>query len=274
MHETRLRQLTQPKPIPAGGIVDDQDAEVEIRVIDELAAFERATVFEAALRKIVAMPMSADEIVDARETATEALQHDEVMSVGSVRAKISKEGGLVDDAHQAEYLTAVSALASEPGIRRVLDAPCGSGYGSEILSRLGCCVVGADYSRERIDLARYRAQRAWPMLLDLNDLVGSRSELGEGTFDGVVCIEGLEHVADAGELLKTFGLCLRDGGLLVFSTPHAKRSRLSQGHPNPFHIKEYVEIELIELIEKAGFQRVRWLHDPATSAVILGIAIR
>ena len=106
--------------------------------------------------------------------------------------------------------------------------------------------------------------------VDLND--GSRPELRP--HDVVICGEVIEHLHVAPvPVLQFLASGLRPGGHLVLQTPNAtalpKRLRMALGRnpydsirdevDNPGHFHEYTVRELLEAVEAAGFEVVRWL---------------
>jgi len=139
------------------------------------------------------------------------------------------------------------AAAFAPGLR-VLDAACGSGYGSRILSEAGARLVASmDVSREASGLGFVRAD-------------ATRLPARNGSFDLYVSFETLEHVEDDGALLREAFRILAPGGTLLCSTPN--RDFLSPGltlrdRPrNPYHVREYSIAEFESLLSSV-FPRVK-----------------
>lgn len=100
---------------------------------------------------------------------------------------------------------------------RVLDIGCGGGLLSEPLARMGAEVTGIDPAPGNVDVARLHAGRAG---LDIDyravpaeDLVAA----GE-TFDVVLALEVVEHVADVGLFIRQAARLVGPGGLFVGST--------------------------------------------------------
>jgi 2-polyprenyl-3-methyl-5-hydroxy-6-metoxy-1,4-benzoquinol methylase len=97
-------------------------------------------------------------------------------------------------------------LVEQYSIRTALDAGCGTGFHSLILSRLGVRVTGVDVSSEMLEQAKNHARA-----LGLNaQFVRSTFEnLGENVserFDGVFCLgNSLPHVLSREELQRTLG---------------------------------------------------------------------
>ncbi len=161
----------------------------------------------------------------------------------------AQRGEVIEAEHLARYLWA-SQLA--PG-RSVLDAGCGLGYGTAILGRAGALTAhGVD-----IDPAA---------LLRSQELFGEHAKFGGGdlmnlptprdAFDLVVCFEALEHVPDPERALDELQRVVRDGGVVLVSSPN--RGVYPAG--NPFHLREYTSAELEEELGKR-FTNVRLMRQ-------------
>lgn len=160
--------------------------------------------------------------------------------------------------HQVEYMSAVGFLCeSQPGSLRVLDAACGSGMGSAFLAHHGHQVTGVDGDEGCV---RFAANLVPHCSISKQTLPDTR--FADGSFGAVVCIETIEHVEDDAGLLAEFARVLEPGGHLVISTPDAATKAAAGRGPNPYHVREYTEHELAELVEAAGYEVVRHLVNP------------
>ena len=141
-------------------------------------------------------------------------------------------GRLIEAEHQVRYRLAVGLVAG----RRVLDAGCGVGWGSELLRRAGAAsVVGVDISDAALADARSRAPECEFVPGDLQKLPFPDAE-----FDVVVCMEALEHTEDTGGTLDELARVLRPGGVLLVSSPNPGVYEAG----NPFHVHELTADEL------------------------------
>jgi len=139
--------------------------------------------------------------------------------------------------HVAAYRHAASMVAE----RRVLDAGCGEGFGTQTLTQAAREVVGVDYSAEAIAECR----RLWcsdgsrpGLRFERVDL--TRPGVFTERFDVVLCFQVLEHIRDAASFLRALGERLAPGGVLMLTTPN----RLRTVSENPYHVREYTEAEL------------------------------
>ena len=163
--------------------------------------------------------------------------------------------------HRARYQAVIRRDGWEEGLR-VLDCPCGTGYGSQMMCDAGAkLVVGVDVDNETVSFAR--AQYADPVFVsaDMKHIVGKIiiedrifGTSPKAYFDLMVCIEGIEHVSEAdGEIvIRQFAVVTKPGGRLFVTTPNRARRKSN----NKFHLKEYTISELLALIETGGFWKV------------------
>lgn len=132
----------------------------------------------------------------------------------------------------------------------VVDAACGSGYGSEILSSRYKKVFGFDLSDHALRFARNHHQHENICFLkaDLNALIPMEPDAA----DFVVSFETLEHVARQDVMLKEFSRILKKGGTLIISTPDREViNGPGNKTTNPFHIHEISKKEFITELRKS-----------------------
>jgi len=134
--------------------------------------------------------------------------------------------------HTIRYLFASQFTAS----KTVLDAACGSGYGSAILSESGATkVVGIDNSSEAIEYCEKNYKN--------ENLEFKKTNCEEITldaeFDIAVSFETIEHLKHQDNFLAEIKRLLKDDGVFIVSTPNTK----NYPSGNPFHYKEFTESE-------------------------------
>lgn len=150
--------------------------------------------------------------------------------------------------------------------KRVLDAGCGTGYGSHFLAANGArSVLALDISDEALNEARqnYRLDNLRYERRDV-EMLGNDPAL-RGQFDVVVNFENLEHLRHPERLASGVAAILAQaGGTLITSTPNGAISDLDEnGKPvNVFHVKEFTVEELWSLLSP-HFERLsmygQWL---------------
>jgi 2-polyprenyl-6-hydroxyphenyl methylase/3-demethylubiquinone-9 3-methyltransferase len=100
---------------------------------------------------------------------------------------------------------------------RVLDIGCGAGILCEPLCRLGAAVVGADPAEANIAAARLHAQ-AGGLAVDYRATTAEAlADAGE-TFDLVLAMEVVEHVADLAAFMRCCAGMVTPGGLMITAT--------------------------------------------------------
>jgi 2-polyprenyl-6-hydroxyphenyl methylase/3-demethylubiquinone-9 3-methyltransferase len=99
----------------------------------------------------------------------------------------------------------------------VLDLGCAGGFMAEALAERGAHVTGIDPASDAIDAARDHA-RAGKLRIAYDVGVGEALPYDEASFDAVVCVDVLEHVADLNRVLSEVARTMRPGGLLLFDT--------------------------------------------------------
>ena len=99
----------------------------------------------------------------------------------------------------------------------ILDVGCGGGVLSEPLARLGAKVTGLDPAPTNISVARLHAERAGVPVDFRNETVEAVVARGE-TFDMVLAMEVVEHVADVQAFVNACAQAVKPGGCLVMAT--------------------------------------------------------
>ncbi len=150
---------------------------------------------------------------------------------------------------------------------RILDIGCGGGLLSEPMARLGAEVVGADAAARNIPVARLHAER---MGLSIDYRVTTAEDLARAgeTFDAVLNMEVVEHVADPLDYLAACARLMRPGGLMTTSTLNRNAKsylyaivgaeRVMRWLPRGTHewSKFITPDELFDLLRKAGLEPV------------------
>ena len=100
---------------------------------------------------------------------------------------------------------------------RILDIGCGGGLLSEPVARMGATVIGADPSEKNIGIASTHARQSG-VEVDYRAVTAEQlAEAGE-TFDVVLNMEVVEHVADVNFFMTTCAGMVRPGGMMFVAT--------------------------------------------------------
>ncbi len=129
--------------------------------------------------------------------------------------------------------------------KRVLDAGCGTGYGSAALAGAASFVAGADIAREGVEFAR--ANYGLPNLA-FEQASCEALPHPNGAFDLVVSFEMIEHLANWRGFLAEARRVLAPEGTFLVSTPNRLYYTESRGEAgaNPFHVHEFAFEEFRE----------------------------
>ncbi len=100
---------------------------------------------------------------------------------------------------------------------RVLDIGCGGGLLSEPMARMGANVTGADASKVNIEVAKIHASQSG---VDVDYRATTAEDLAKAgeTFDVVLNMEVVEHVADVNLFMGKCCEMVRPGGLMFIAT--------------------------------------------------------
>ncbi|HXK37066.1 MAG TPA: class I SAM-dependent methyltransferase [Candidatus Paceibacterota bacterium] len=163
--------------------------------------------------------------------------------------------------HVARY--GIIALFCRPGYR-VLDFPCGSGYGAEFLRPFGIKYLGMDFDKPTVEYAR-RVYGDHGTEYKMSDL--RKPHLPKKIFDVVCCIEGLEHIEGTHQpgIVKAFAQSLKPSGTLIISSPQSRRSVSGPNPNNPHHLHELTRWDFLKLLtDQFGQSHVEMITQIAT----------
>ncbi|QDH20792.1 class I SAM-dependent methyltransferase [Saccharibacillus brassicae] len=151
---------------------------------------------------------------------------------------------------EAEHVHRYSIISKNLRDMKVLDAGCGTGYGSLLMSQYADSVVGIDISEESVEWCKqkYVAQK------NLSFVLGSLEELpfADEEFDCIICLEVIEHVDQAIQkrFLEEAKRVLSKNGILIISTPNKLLYTDRSGYHNPYHIHEFYVEEYKEFLQR------------------------
>jgi len=103
----------------------------------------------------------------------------------------------------------------------VLDLGCGQGFFSRRLAERRAQVVGIDFSRDLIDIARTREARE-PRGIEylLLSATAAGDTFGPASFDLVAACMSIQDMADIPRVFRSANFVLRPSGRFAFSVPH------------------------------------------------------
>lgn len=155
--------------------------------------------------------------------------------------------------------------------KKVLDIPCGVGWGTSLLKRT-TFVIGIDISNDAIDYAKkhYENKNRKFYVGDMQSI-----PLKDDSIDLIICLEGFEHVTKntGTRFIEESKRVLRPDGLLIMTCPVLNEYGRLTG--NPYHLCEYLEYELIEMLNEKfrilSLERIDGPDGPEYRAVLLNI---
>lgn len=126
----------------------------------------------------------------------------------------------IGDIHREVFLnpTLLELLGSVQG-KKVLDAGCGEGYLSRMLSNLGAAVVGVDYSKKMLEIAENRTPNDMKIRYEHGNLE-ELSFLDDRFFDLIVSNMVIQDLSEYDKAINEMYRLLNDGGYFIFSILH------------------------------------------------------
>lgn len=165
--------------------------------------------------------------------------------------------------HRARYLFARQFSEG----RQVLDAACGTGYGSALLAENAGAVFGTDIAPEALAYARehFRSPNVHFVQSDCLALPFPAER-----FDLVVAFEIIEHLKNAAGFLAELRRVLHPAGQLLLSTPNRLYYTEERGETNPFHEREFSYPELEEILRPFFPHRSIFLENHIPGLLLCG----
>jgi len=138
----------------------------------------------------------------------------------------------------------------------VLDAGCGAGYGSYLISKYGQSklVEAIDISKETIKYAK--SQYSEPNINFHTDNILVLKTIKDKTIDVVTNFEVIEHIKEQDIFLKQIKRVLKNDGVLIISTPNI----LNHPKGNKYHLKE-LKPNNFNILLKKYFKKVSILSQ-------------
>lgn len=153
--------------------------------------------------------------------------------------------------HKARYI-----FAKEYAFGRVLDIASGVGYGADLLLEeiydekieqylgIDLCEKTVAYARELYGFAKTRFEQG--------DALDPGLVRRYGRFDTILSFETIEHIERDDSFVKNLVRLLDEKGTLIISTPFGRGRDVPCS--SPFHVRQYLQGEFIELLESFGLK--------------------
>ncbi|MGB6946099.1 MAG: methyltransferase domain-containing protein [Bryobacteraceae bacterium] len=165
--------------------------------------------------------------------------------------------GQVNDDLWSEHVARYAFARRYVQGKRVLDAGCGTGYGSAELAQSAAEVTGVDIAADAIEYAS--ANYPLPGLRFLESSC-TAVPFPPQSFDVLVAFEVIEHLTNYRAFLDETARVLTREGLFIVSSPNKcyyAKTRAETG-PNPYHEHEFEAQEFVRELERV-FPNVRLL---------------
>lgn len=165
-----------------------------------------------------------------------------------------------------EYFTNIIDIIrkyKQPGT--LLDVGCGVGIFLQRVKETGWKAVGVDLSSGAVQYARAHG-------LDVRLGEIEKMKFRPRSFDVITLFQTIEHIDDPLNILKILRVFLRNGGLLLMTTP-SEESFMAKlmgkywfGYRNVEHIYFYNKHSMTVLLQKAGFRNIT-MHSENSRAL-------
>ncbi len=165
--------------------------------------------------------------------------------------------GQVNDDLWSEHVARYAFARGYAHGKRVLDAGCGTGYGSAELAQSAAEVTGVDIAADAVEYAGANYPIAGLRFLEASC---TAVPFPDESFDLVVAFEVIEHLPDYRAFLDECARLLTREGLFIVSSPNKRyyaETRAATG-PNPFHEHEFEAEEFAQELQRV-FPNVRLL---------------
>lgn len=166
--------------------------------------------------------------------------------------------------HLGRYFFASDVIK---GFEKVLDVACADGYGTRVLSESVSSVIGVDKNEKYLKIAnkKYNYKNIEFRRIDIDE------DKITDKYDGIVCLETLEHLKYPKKFLINLYEVLADSGKMVLSIPNSEYEIIENGkNADSFHLHIFEYKNIMKLIEEVGFNIERVCGQSYINEIING----
>ncbi|MBI3584136.1 MAG: methyltransferase domain-containing protein [Nitrospinae bacterium] len=151
----------------------------------------------------------------------------------------------------------------------LLDVGCGNGVFMKEAQKLGYKVVGIDFDKENIRIAREQFGLNEVFSITLENLIDSYPNK---KFDVITFFEVLEHMDSPNNFIKLIKTGLKPGGYIALSVPNRERflDPLGDGDYPPNHLTRWNASSISSFLEKRGFEIIKVTTKKLTTDDLIG----
>jgi SAM-dependent methyltransferase len=125
-----------------------------------------------------------------------------------------------DSYRQNIFNPALFSLLGDVKRKRILDAGCGAGYMSRLLTEKGARVIGVDLSKKFIEIAKHY-ERKKPLGIKYEQVnLANLSRFSSTSFDIVISVYVLCDTRDCGKAIREIARVLKPNGRFIFLIGH------------------------------------------------------
>ncbi len=166
----------------------------------------------------------------------------------------TKEWNLYYANHIVRYIF-VSDEFKKNNFNSILDIASGVGYGTNFLAKNGFNnIIGVEISDDSLNIAK--TQFANENIKFIKDDCNNLKIVNRQKFDGIVCLETLEHLKNYSYFVEQLFNMLNNNGVLVISTPNILLTKHHSKKDWHYHEKEFTPQEFYDLLKYAGFSSI------------------
>ncbi|ANE46094.1 hypothetical protein SY83_07140 [Paenibacillus swuensis] len=176
--------------------------------------------------------------------------------------------------HAERYRFATRFIGPSGG---VLDAACGSGYGSYYMGvhTQAEFIASVDRSEDALNWARQHFAKEHIYYIQADFAGEFESIVGIHRYQTITCFETVEHIEDDVAFVRILSRLLRPSGKLLISAPNEdvvphQNNPWYPGGVNPYHYRHYRPAELERLVMRSGLRVLEHYTQLPEGTVIKG----